>query len=434
MDAAIPLFVVSGAGLLLALRMPVGFSLLLMGAIGFAMTRGLESALKTLGARLFDIGSGYSLSAVPLFLLMGHMAIASGVTDDMFKAARAIVGHIRGSLVLATTVAAVGFAACSGSTTSTTAIFGKVALPEMMNAGIDRRLAAGCIATVGTLAGMIPPSVVLIVFGIIAQESIPRLFIAGIIPGLLTAFAFGVMIYLRVLKNPELAPPLPKATTAEKVDAVRSIWAAVLLAFLVIGGIYAGVFTPTEAGAMGAAGAFLIALFRRRLSFRVLGNVFLETAKTTSVIFIIMVGALIFTSFLAVSGTSAAITETIVGLDVHPQVLMIMYLVLMLILGLFIDPISVMFLTVPIFLPALTALGFDAIWIGVLVTKALEIGLITPPVGLNAFVLKSVAPNFSFGEIYRGIWWFLQVEIIVLAIIFAIPALSLFLPNLMYGG
>ncbi len=434
MDAAIPLFVVSGAGLLLALRMPVGFSLLLMGAIGFAMTRGLESALKTLGARLFDIGSGYSLSAVPLFLLMGHMAIASGVTDDMFKAARAIVGHIRGSLVLATTVAAVGFAACSGSTTSTTAIFGKVALPEMMNAGIDRRLAAGCIATVGTLAGMIPPSVVLIVFGIIAQESIPRLFIAGIIPGLLTAFAFGVMIYLRVLKNPELAPPLPKATTAEKVDAVRSIWAAVLLAFLVIGGIYAGVFTPTEAGAMGAAGAFLIALFRRRLSFKVLGNVFLETAKTTSVIFIIMVGALIFTSFLAVSGTSAAITETIVGLDVHPQVLMIMYLVLMLILGLFIDPISVMFLTVPIFLPALTALGFDAIWIGVLVTKALEIGLITPPVGLNAFVLKSVAPNFSFGEIYRGIWWFLQVEIIVLAIIFAIPALSLFLPNLMYGG
>lgn len=434
MDAAVPLFVVSGAGLLLALRMPVGFSLLLMGAIGFAMTRGLESALKTLGARLFDIGSGYSLSAVPLFLLMGHMAIASGVTDDMFKAARAIVGHIRGSLVLATTVAAVGFAACSGSTTSTTAIFGKVALPEMMNAGIDRRLAAGCIATVGTLAGMIPPSVVLIVFGIIAQESIPRLFIAGIVPGLLTAFAFGVMIYLRVLKNPELAPPLPKATTAEKVEAVRSIWAAVLLALLVIGGIYAGIFTPTEAGAMGAAGAFLIALFRRRLSFKVLGNVFLETAKTTSVIFIIMVGALIFTSFLAVSGTSAAITETIVGLDVHPQVLMIMYLVLMLILGLFIDPISVMFLTVPIFLPALTALGFDAIWIGVLVTKALEIGLITPPVGLNAFVLKSVAPNFSFGEIYRGIWWFLQVEIIVLAIIFAIPALSLFLPNLMYGG
>jgi tripartite ATP-independent transporter DctM subunit len=207
-----------------------------------------------------------------------------------------------------------------------------------------------------------------------------------------------------------------------------------LLALVVIGGIYAGVFTPTEAGAMGAFGAFLIALFRGRLSFAVLKNVFIETAKTTSVIFIIMVGALVFTSFLAVSGTSSAVTEAIVGMDVHPSVLMIMYLILMLILGLFIDPISVMFLTVPIFLPPLTSLGFDAIWIGVLVTKALEIGLITPPVGLNAFVLKSVAPKYTFGEIYKGIWWFLQVEIIVLVIIFAFPVLSLFLPNLMYGG
>lgn len=434
MDPVIPIMVVAGAGLLLALRVPVGFSLLLAGAVGFATTRGLEPAFKTLGARLFDIGSGYSLSAVPLFLLMGHMAIASGVTDDMFRAARTLVGHIRGSLVLATTMAAVGFAACSGSTTSTTAIFGKVALPEMMKANIDRRLAAGCIATVGTLAGMIPPSVVLIVFGIIAQESIPRLFIAGIIPGLLTALAFGIMIYVRVLRQPELAPPLPPATKLEKLSAIKNIWAAVILAFVVIGGIYAGVFTPTEAGAMGAAGAFLIAMFRGRLNSRILGNVFLETAKTTSVIFIIMVGALVFTSFLAVSGTSSAVTEAIIGMDVHPHVLMVLYLILMLILGLFIDPISVMFLTVPIFLPALTELGFDAIWIGVLVTKALEIGLITPPVGLNAFVLKSVAPKFTFGEIYGGIWWFLQVEIIVLIIIFAFPILSLFLPNLMYGG
>jgi tripartite ATP-independent transporter DctM subunit len=214
MDPMIPILVISGAAVMLALRVPVGFTLLFSGAVGFAVSRGLDSALKTLGARLFDIGSGYSLSAVPLFLLMGHMAIASGVTDDMFKAARALVGHVRGSLVLATTFAAVGFAACSGSTTSTTAIFGKVALPEMEAAKIDRRLAAGCIATVGTLAGMIPPSVVLIVFGIIAQESIPRLFIAGIIPGLLTAAAFGLMIYIRVMRQPELAPPLPAATPA----------------------------------------------------------------------------------------------------------------------------------------------------------------------------------------------------------------------------
>ena len=403
-----------------------------MGAIGFATTRGLESTLNTLGGRFFDIGSGYSLSAVPLFLLMGHMAIASRVTEDMFGAARAWVGHLRGSLVLATTFAATGFAACSGSTTSTTAVFGRVALPEMLKNNIDRRLAAGCIATVGTLAGMIPPSVVLIVFGIIARESIPRLFIAGIIPGLLTALCFSVMIYVRVLRKPELAPPLPPASRSEKFRSLRNVWAALLLAVVVIGGIYAGIFTPTEAGAMGAGGAFLIALFRGRLSFQVLRSVFTETAKTTSVIFIILVGALIFTSYLAVSGTSSVVTEGIVSMDVHPRVLLLLYLLLMLVLGLFIDPISVMFLTVPIFLPPLARLGMDPIWIGVLVTKSLEIGLITPPVGLNAFVLKSVSPGFNFKEIYHGIWWFLQVEIIVLGIIFAFPELALWLPNLMY--
>ena len=432
MDLSTPAMIIALALGLLALRVPVGFSLLICGALGFALTRGLDSMFKTLGARFFDIGSGYSLSAVPLFLLMGHMAISSGVTDDMFKAARTFVGHIKGSLVLATTMAAVGFAACSGSTTSTTAIFGKVALPEMMKAGVDRRLAAGCIATVGTLSGMIPPSVVLIVYGIIAQESIPRLFIAGVIPGLMTALAFGIMIYIRVMRNPELAPALPKATTTEKVEALKGVWAAILLAFVVIGGIYLGVFTPTEAGAMGALGAFLIAAFRRRVTLMGMRGVFIETAKTTSVIFIIMVGALIFTSYLAVSGTSGAVTNWIIGLEVSPSVLMILYLIFMLILGMFIDPISIMFLTVPIFLPPLIKLGLDPIWIGILVTKCLEIGLITPPIGLNAFVLKSVAPDFTFREIFGGIWWFIQVEIITLAILFSFPELTTFLPDMMF--
>ena len=238
-DPVTPILIIAGVAALLALRVPVGFTLLLMGAIGFATSRGLDSTLNTLGGRLFDIGSGYSLSAVPLFLLMGHMAIASRVTEDMFGAARAWVGHLRGSLVLATTFAATGFAACSGSTTSTTAVFGRVALPEMLKNNIDRRLAAGCIATVGTLAGMIPPSVVLIVFGIIARESIPRLFIAGIVPGLLTAFCFSVMIYVRVLRDPKLAPPLPLAPRSEKIRSLKDVWAALLLAVVVIGGIYA---------------------------------------------------------------------------------------------------------------------------------------------------------------------------------------------------
>lgn len=237
-DAIIAISVISVTAVLLCLRAPVGFTLLLTGTAGFAAIRGIPSAFESLSARLFDIGSGYSLSALPLFLLMGSMAINSGVTDDMYRAARAFIGHVRGSLVLATTFAAVGFAACSGSTTSSTAVFGRVALPEMVKSKVDRRLAAGCVATVGTLAGMIPPSVNLIVFGIIANESIPRLFVAGMIPGLLTAAAFAVMIYLRVRAQPELAPSLPKASGAEKIGALKNIWSVLLLSFVVIGGIY----------------------------------------------------------------------------------------------------------------------------------------------------------------------------------------------------
>ena len=245
------ILVVGGAAALLVLRMPIGTVLLFAGAVGFSTIRGPFTTLETIGNRLFDIGSGYALSAVPLFLLMGHVASTAGVTQDIYQAARAWIGHLRGSLVLATTVAAVGFAACSGSTTSSTAVFGKVAIPEMLRFRVDRRLAAGCVATVGTLAGMIPPSVNLIVFGIIARESVPKLLIAGVIPGLMTALAFGLMIYLRVSRNPELAPAIPRVPSVERLRSLKGVWSVLALALVVIGGIYTGVFTPTEAGAVG---------------------------------------------------------------------------------------------------------------------------------------------------------------------------------------
>ncbi|MBT0959422.1 TRAP transporter large permease [Alphaproteobacteria bacterium KMM 3653] len=426
-------FVIGMVAVLMIMRVPVGVSLLLAGATGFAFIRGATITFDTIGGRLFDIGSGYALSAVPLFLLMGHVAAKAGITQDIYRATRAWLGHLKGSVVIATTVAAVAFAACSGSTTSSTAVFGRVAIPEMLRLKVNRKLAAGCVATVGTLAGMIPPSINLIVYGIIARESVPKLLIAGIVPGLLTAFAYLVMIYIRVSRNPEMAPALPKAGIEERLQSLKGVWSFLTLGGVVIGGIYAGIITPTEAGAIGAVGSFLIALLRNRLSFSVLKEVFLDTAQTTSVIFIILVGALIFSSYLAVSGASGAVSEYIVGLDMSMMGIVCIYVLLLLVLGCMVDPVSVMFLTVPIFVPPLIELGAHPIWLAIVVVKTLEIGLITPPVGLNAFVLKGVAPSFSLREIFGGIWWFLQVEVITLIMILFIPTIATFLPELAYA-
>ena len=426
-------FVLIFAGIMLVMRIPIGVVLMLAGALGFSLIRGPSITLETIGGRLFSVGSGYELSAIPLFLLMGHVASNGGVTKDIYTAARAWLGHLKGSVVLATTVAAVGFAACSGSTTSSTAVFGRVAIPEMLRLKVNRKLAAGCVATVGTLAGMIPPSINLIVFGIIARESVPKLLIAGVIPGLLTAAAFVLMIYIRVSRNPALAPTLPRATRNERIQSLKGVWSFLALGGLVIGGIYAGIFTPTEAGALGASGAFIIAAMRRKLSVGSIKDVFLETAQTTSVIFIVLVGALIFSAYLAMSGGSSAISEFILGLDLPLLAIVSIYIVLLLVLGCFVDPISMMFLTVPIFVPPLVELGANPIWLGILVAKTLEIGMITPPVGLNAFVLKSVVPSFSLREIFGGIWWFLQVEVITLILILFIPALATWLPSFAFG-
>ena len=425
--------VLAFAAIMLVVRIPIGIVLLLAGALGFSLVSGPIITMDFIGARLFDIGSGYALSALPLFLLMGHVAATGGITQDIYRAARAWLGHLKGSVVLATTVAAVGFAACSGSTTSSTAVFGRVAIPEMLRLKVDRKLAAGCVATVGTLAGMIPPSINLIVFGIIARQSVPQLLIAGVIPGLMTAAAFVLMIYIRVSRNPELAPTLPRADRKERMQSLKGVWSFLALGGLVIGGIYAGIFTPTEAGALGAAGAFVIAMLRRKLSFSTIKEVFLETAKTTSVIFIILVGALIFTSYLAISGGSSAISEFIIGLDLPMLAIVTIYVILLLALGCIVDPISVMFLTVPIFVPPLVELGAHPIWLGILVAKTLEIGMITPPVGLNAFVLKSVVPSFSLREIFGGIWWFLQVELLTLILILFFPAIATWLPDLAFN-
>lgn len=418
---------------LLVLRMPIGFSLLFTGLIGYITIRGVESTLGMVGSRLYDIGSSYDLSVVPLFLLMGHLSFAAGITHELYVAARAWVGHIKGGLVLATTAANAGFGACCGSTTAATAVFGKIAIPEMLRSKIDRSLAAGSVAAGGTLSGLIPPSVNLIIYGIAARASIARLLIAGLIPGLLTAVAYGVMVYVRVRKNPKLAPPQPEAPLKEKFSSVKGVWGIFLLALLVMGGLFMGIFTPTEAGAIGAAGAFVIVLARRKLSRGTLRESFLETAQATSVIFIVLVGAMIFSSYLAVSGTSAAISTSLLYMPVPPIVLVGIYMALLIALGCVIDPVSIIFLTVPIFVPPLREMGLDPIWLGILVAKCQGMGALTPPLGINAFMLKSVVPEFSLRDIFSGINWFLAVDVVVLVILIFFPRISLLLPNLMFG-
>ncbi|MBL7211083.1 MAG: TRAP transporter large permease [Desulfobacteraceae bacterium] len=422
-------------GVLLLMRMPVAFIFLLVSTIGIAEIRGLDSALGLLGSRLYNIGSTYSLTVLPFFILMGHLAYESGITEELYVAARAWLGRLKGGLVLATTMANAAFAAACGETMAATAVFGKVAIPEMLRYGVNRKLAAGSVATAGTLAAMIPPSLSIIVFAILAHLSVARLLIAGILPGLLTAVCYGIMVYLRVLKNPSLAPRLPDVTWRERGRAIKGTWGIFSLVVLVIGGLFAGFFTPTEAGAVGAGGAFILLLVRKgRTSPKSIREAFLGSARTTSVVCIVLVGAMLFASFLALSGASAAISHYVISLDLPPYVLVGGFMVILIALGCIVDPLSMMFLTVPIIVPPLIEMGINPIWLGILVVKTNEIGMITPPLGLNAYMLKNVVPDFSMGEIFGGIWWFLQVEIVTMIILMFFPQISLWLPGVMFGG
>jgi len=416
---------------LLILGMPIGFLLILVGFVGIATIRGLEPALTMIGSRPFEVNSSYELSVVPLFVLMGHLAYASGVTQGIYTASRQWLGSLHGGLVIATTFANAVFGACCGSTTAATAVFGRVAIPEMLRSGVDRRLAAGCVAASGCLSAIIPPSVLIVVYGIIAGVSIPRVLMAGIIPGAITAIAFMVMIYVRARLNPSLAPPLTGITWNDRFRSMRGVWGAFLLATVVLGGIWAGIFTPTEGGGIGAMGAFVMVVASGRFTRAVLRESFLETARTTAVIFIIVTGALVFTVFLALTGIPAAVTSFIVGLPVPPIVVIIGFMLILIVAGSFVEPVSMLFLTMPFMIPIVKDLGYDLVWFGVLVVTTCEIGMVTPPVGLNCFMLKSVVPELSLADIFHGSGWFIAMFCVVLALLMAFPELSLLIPNAM---
>jgi tripartite ATP-independent transporter DctM subunit len=418
---------------LVVLGMRIAFATALVGFVGIWTMKNMGVAGKVLGFLPHGIVAHYSLSVIPLFIIMGYYAFYAGLTDDIFFTARQWVGHLPGGLAIASVFGCAGFAACTGASTASAAIMGRVAIPEMRRYGYHPRLAAGVVAASGTLASLIPPSVILVIYGIITEQSIGALLIGGFIPGVVSAAIYAGMIYTRVRITPELGKLQAKASWKEKLYALKGTWGVLVLIVLIIGGIYSGVFTPTEAGGAGAFSAFLMALFMRRLTLERLKESLLETGRTTIMIFSIIVGVLIFVRFLALTGLPATFAEFVLELPLPRLVVILLILCIYVFLGMFLDAIGMMMLTLPIVFPAVVGLGYDPIWFGIIVVKMCEICLITPPVGLNCYIVRSVAPDIPLEEIFRGIIPFVAMDILTVALFIAFPDIITFLPSRMLG-
>jgi tripartite ATP-independent transporter DctM subunit len=417
--------------MLLAFRMYIGMAMALLGFIGICFLSGLYPAASILGIVPHAEGSSYTLSVIPLFVLMGQFAFVSGISADIYKTVYAWMGRLRGGLSMATVLACAGFAAVCGSSLATGATMGTVAIPEMRKYKYDMRLATGCVAAGGTLGILIPPSIGFVIYGILIEESIGKLFMAGFLPGILLASLFILAIYIQCKLKPEIGPRGPATTWKVKVKSLGGTWGMLLLFFLVMGGIYLGVFTPTEAAGVGAFGAFVFALAKGKLNKQSLIQSLMETGKTTAFIFLIIIGANIFSSFMGLAKLPMALADLMVALPLSRYFILAAILLVYIALGCVMDCYAIMILTVPIIFPVVEALQFDPIWFGVVMVIVLEMGLITPPVGLNVYVLKGVAPDVPFTTIFKGIWPYLMVEAVAIVILTIFPDIALFIPSLM---
>jgi len=418
---------------LLALRMPIAFSLGLVSLVGIALIRGPVPAVSMLETLTFSFIAHWSLSAVPMFLLMGNVAFKSGLTQSLFRAATLWLSALPGGLAIASTAACAMFAAASGSSIATASAMGRIAIPEMLRYKYDPGLATGTVAVAGTLGSLIPPSILIILFAIFAEASIGKMLIAGIIPGILTALVFIVMIMIRCKLNPKLAPKIEGGVTwGERFSILVEVWPLPILVLGVLGGIYTGVFTPTEAGAGGALIAFIIAAFQRKLTWEVFKDSVIESLKATSMIFLIALGGIMLTKFMAISGVPAALSFAMGDLATDPLMLVLVSSVIFVVLGMFLDSIGLMLLTLPVLLPLFEASGADIIWFGILVIKFLEVGLVTPPVGLNVYIIKGVVGDtVPLETIFKGVFWFLLADIFTIGLLIAFPEITLMLPNYM---
>ena len=417
--------------ILMLLRVPVGMAMGLVGVTGFAMITGVAPALKLIGQTSMRTVTDYTFGVIPMFLLMGAFVSNSGMSRELFKSAHAFAGHLRGGLGFATIIACGAFAAISGSSVATAATFSAVAYPEMRRFRYPEGLSAGTIAAGGTLGAMFPPSTVLVVYGIITEQDIGKLFMAGIVPGLIAVLMYLTTLGLIGAIRPDLLPRGPKSSWAERFHSLKGIWASLLLFVFVIGGLYGGLFTPTEAGGMGAGGAFIIGVLRGRLSRATVLTSLLQATRTAAAVFTVLIGALLFGYFLTITGTPQKVTEFLTSLGLGSYGVLALILLMYLVLGCLMDAMAMIILTVPIVFPVIVALGFDPIWFGVIIVMTVELGLIHPPVGMNVFVIKSVIPDISFAAVFKGVSPFIMTDLVRLIILISFPVLSLYLPSLM---
>ena len=413
------------------LRMPLAFSMGLVGIVGIGLTRGWAPALASTAQVVHETGFAYTLSVIPLFILMGNFVARAGLAHELFAAAYAFIGHFRGGLAHATVAACAGFGAICGSSIATAATMSKVAYPSMKKMGYSDSLATGVMAAGGTLGIMIPPSTIMVIYGIITETNIGKLFAAGVIPGILTALLMMAAIVYMTSKDPEHAPAGKRSTWLERWAALRGIWGVVLLVIVVLGGIYGGLFTATEGAGFGAAGAFLFALARRRLTWAILVQVLVESARTTAMLFTLLIAATIFANFVNFTSMPNDLKEWITHLGLSPVMIITAMMFIYIVLGTVMEELTMVLLTIPLFFPIVTALGFDPVWFGVLIVMIVQIGLISPPVGMNLFVINTLLPKVGLSNIFEGCWPFVVVMIFVLGLLIAFPQISLWLPSLM---
>ena len=410
----------------------VVFAASLTGLLGLVELLGWGPAAGIVGTIPHSKSSSYALSVLPMFIFIGFLAFHAGITQQLFNAARKWLAWLPGGLAVATVMATAGFGAVSGASTATAAVFSRVAIPEMLRAGYDRKLAAGVVAAGGTLASLIPPSAILVIYAIIVEESVGALLLAGFLPGFVSALIYGAIIVVWALYRPHQAPAMESATWTERFQSLPGVSPIILVVAIIMSSIYYGWATPTEAGALGATVVFVLALFKGTRT-KTIVQALMESAKLTAMIFSLIWGVLIFVRFLGFSGLPEAFTSWITTIDASPMVIMICILLAYAILGMFMDAIGMLLLTLPVVYPAVMALGFDSIWFGIIVVKMAEVCLITPPIGLNCFVVNGVRPDIPLSGVFRGVGLFFVADVITIALLLAFPEIVTWLPELMRG-
>jgi C4-dicarboxylate transporter DctM subunit len=415
------------------LRVPIALAMGIVGIVGYAYMRdwNFTTAFAVAQTKIYETGRNYTLSVVPLFILMGNFVTRAGMSQELFRAAYAFIGHLKGGLAMATILACAGFGAICGSSIATAATMAKVAYPSMKRFGYSDGLATGAIASGGTLGIMIPPSTIMVIYGIFTETNIGKLFAAGVLPGILGAFLLCCAVQYVTWRDPKAGPPGERTSWSERWVALKGIWAVAFLFLFVMGGIYGGLFTATEGAGMGAFGAMVFALWRRALTWRTLYAALVESARTSAMLFMILIGALIFADFINITSMPADLKGFVTRFELSPIMVVAAICVIYVLLGTAMEELSMVLLTLPVFFPVIMHLGYDPVWFGVLIVVVVEIGLISPPVGMNLFVLKTLLPNVPTTTVFRGVMPFMMADCVRFAILIAFPIISLWLPSLM---